>query len=184
MRRFQTALGRIKNKKGVTLVELIMVMAIMAILGVAVMTLTTSSLGMYNKGRDLITKEEVAKIVEGYVSAKVEKAITVKISSDKKSVDVTSKAGSAKIGTKNSEYGDKTRKVLANGGNAVFGSDDEASEKAIYGKFSVELKFEKEGENVLLVTVTVFETGNASNAYVKTFSPLLLNAGQEDFSLS
>ena len=86
-----------------------MVMAIMAILGVAVMTLTTSSLGMYNKGRDLITKEEVAKIVEGYVSAKVEKAITVKISSDKKSVDVTSKAGSAKIGTKNSKYGDKTR---------------------------------------------------------------------------
>ena len=101
MRRFQTALWRIKNKKGVTLVELIMVMAIMAILGVAVMTLTTSSLGMYNKGRDLITKEEVAKIVEGYVSAKVEKAITVKISSDKKSVDVTSKAGSAKIGTAN-----------------------------------------------------------------------------------
>ncbi|HCE34072.1 MAG TPA: hypothetical protein DEQ88_01670, partial [Clostridiales bacterium] len=32
MRRFQTALGRIKNRKGVTLVELIMVMAIMAIL--------------------------------------------------------------------------------------------------------------------------------------------------------
>ena len=183
MRRFQTALWRIKNRKGVTLVELIMVMAIMAILGVAVMTLTTSSLGMYNKGRDLITKEEVAKIVEGYVSKKVEKAITVKIASDKKSVDVTSKAGSAKIGTTNSKYGDKTRKVVANGGNAVFGTD-EASEKAIYGKFSVELKFEKEGENVLLVTVTVFETGNASNAYVKTFSPLLLNAGQEDFSLS
>ncbi len=178
MRRFQTALGRIKNRKGVTLVELIMVMAIMAILGVAVMTLTTSSLGMYNKGRDLITKEEVAKIVESYVSVKVEKATTLQISLSKATIEING----ARLGTKQSEYS-SGKTVLAYGGNAVFGAD-EASEKAIYGKYSVELKFIKESETILLVTVTVVEDGNASNAYVKTFSPILLNAGQEDFSLS
>lgn len=168
MNRFFRALGRIKNKKGVTLVELIMVMAIMAILGVAVMTLTTSSLGMYNKGRDLITKEEVAKLTVDFVNQKLEKVTAINV------------GGTGGLGTGTGRITGK--KVLTNGNTKIFGAD-EASEKAVYGKYSVYIVFKAakssptvENYDMFYYVVYVYEDGgNWRDGYSQQNYPTLIN---------
>lgn len=169
MNRFFNALGRLKNKNGVTLVELIMVMAIMAILGVAVMTLTTSSLGMYTKGRDLITKEEVAKLTIDFINQKLEKATKIEV------------GGTGGLSTGAGRVSGK--KVLLRGSSKIFGAD-ENSEKAVYGKYSVHIVFKAaksspaaEGYDMFSYTVYVYEDGESwQNGYSQQNYPTLINS--------
>ncbi len=159
---------KLKNRRGVTLVELIMVMAIMAILGVAVMTLTTSSLNMYTKGNDLIKKEEVAKLVIDFVDARLEKVTSVVVGGD---------------GGINTGGGITSGKNVLKQGNAKIFGADEASEKAVYGGFSVHIVFKAErssaaiqGYDMLTYTVYVYSDGtNYADGYSLQHYPTMIN---------
>lgn len=166
----------LKSKKGFTLIELTIVIAIMGILALTTTLLMTSSTDMYSKGRQLINSTEIANIVLKNVEAEVRKCenITI-IGAGGATTANTINASALGSGT----YAEKV--VLKKGPVEYFGiAGDDASIFALYGNYDISLSFKAQKSDntsdifdILIITVNV--GGNEVSA-----APLLLNLSAEN----
>ncbi|HIU83014.1 MAG TPA: type II secretion system protein [Candidatus Faecicola pullistercoris] len=167
----------LKSKKGFTLIELTIVIAIMGILALTTTLLMTSSTDMYSKGRQLINSTEIANIVLKNVEAEVRKCenITIIGAGGARPSANTIYASALGSGT----YAEKV--VLKKGDAEYFGiADDDASIFALYGNYDISLSFKAQKSDntsdifdILIITVNV--GGNEVSA-----APLLLNLSREN----
>lgn len=157
------------KRKGFTLVELVVVMAIMGILSVGIMGIMNGSGAMYNKGRDLVAAKDVSSIAEDYISTMI--AYKTSINLQPNATRPATSIGSVVV---NNAIKADAFMLYSEGGKIMYQATATSTAEPLfddvfYGSYTVNLSFIPQARadayyNTICIKVDILDT-NGNSAY-------------------